>query len=441
MNILSTKINQKLAQGFYEATHGIDIDKFFYREEFEVQLAWIKELHLSSYISIEEYQILKNGLLQIRSEIGEDRFLWCIEDEDIHLSIEKHLIHRCGSIGKKIHLGRSRNDLVATSLKLYTAQKCQQLMTSILNIANSLLNLSFNHIDLIVPAYTHSQAAQPIRISSLWLFHAINFQNDIEQLSLCYKKCLRWMPLGSAAISGTHLNLNLERLASALNFNSPPINSVHAVSDRDDSIDLCYCISKIGLHLSRFCEDIIRMSSTPLGIIQLPEEWASGSSIMPNKKNPDFFEIARSKSKKFILLSQETLQSVSCLSSGYSSDFHELKRTLIEQIEHFQRFLSYFPTVISSLKVNLKNSNIALQNGHILATDLANQLVQQGLPFREAYTKVADLIVNAEKSNTSLKTEGITFESSVELRNNRGGTSKAQILDSITQVKNFLENI
>lgn len=435
MKTLTTALIQKQEKGFHELTHGIDVDVFLFKEEIIVQKVWVSGLIEANIISVDDGNNINSELESIEQEIENKTFNWILEDEDIHMNIERVITERLGDLGKKMHLGRSRNDLVATSLKLYLAKSCIDLIGEIKAIALGILDLSERDIDIILPGYTHSQAAQPIRMSQIWNFHVMNFSSDIEKFYQCQKNILSWMPLGSAAISGTHIAIDLKAIAKSLGFHNPPINSIHGVSDRDGVIETAQAISMLALHIGRFCEDIILMSSSVMKVAQLSPEWSSGSSIMPNKRNPDFFEILRAKSKKLMALGNEVLFMNTGIASGYSSDFHEQKRVVVEAIVNLRQILPTIKKAFSSVIIDKERANELLSTGHILATDVANNMVTEGVTFRDAYRLVAKKIVEANQKRVQIGTDTISFESAVEKRNNFGGTSESRILESISILK------
>lgn len=424
-------MNQKQTEAFYTLTSGIDIDRFLYKEEITIQKAWVACLPDTGALTSSEAKSVMQILDRLECEIEEGLFEWQAQDEDIHMTIERVLTEHLGEIGKRIHIGRSRNDLIATTLKVYLANRCHEISVVLSRMASTVLDLSHRDIDIIVPAYTHSQAAQPVRMAHLWNFHALNFTKDTHRLRSCRQSVLEVMPLGSGAIAGTHLSIDLRKVATKLGFKSPPMNSIHAVSDRDGIIEIAQALALLGVHLIRLCEDIIFWSSTPMGLLELPLDWASGSSMMPNKRNPDFFEIARAKGKRLVSLSNEILLLNSGLPSGYASDFHEQKRVLVSALNDVQVMLPILADALPGLRIRSERASVLLQTGHLLATDVANQLVSPGRPFRDAYNQVADWILEADKRGTQVGTSLISFSTAVESRNNSGGTARRRVEDTI----------
>ncbi len=274
-------------------------------------------------------------------------------------------------------------------------------------------------------------------MAHIWNFHALNFYNDFRRFANCNTDLLETIPLGSGAITGTHLDIDLTSIANQLGFQRGPINSIHGTSDRDWLIEVSQKISICALHVSRLCEDIIFLSSSPVQLIELPTDWSSGSSMMPNKRNPDFFEIVRAKSKRLIALNTEILTLNLGIASGYSSDFHEQKRSIVKGVRELQEIASAFGRAILGIKLNQTRAEELLEQGHILATDIANELVKHGRPFREAYSEVASRICAAQFDSKQIGRPETSFESSVENRNNLGGTSRKRVLESIHLLRSY----
>ncbi len=425
MKVLSTALNHKQSEHFYQITHGVDCDPYLYLEEIQVQKAWADGLRNINVLTPDEASDVHRILNSISEEIQEEKFKWDIHDEDIHMNIERFMTKHLGDLGKKLHLGRSRNDLIATTLKKYLANYCIQINLKIQQIVSALLQNAKRDIDIIVPSYTHAQAAQPIRMGHFWNYHALNFANDLRRFRYVHEKLMDVMPLGSGAIAGTHLALDLEEIAGELGFKHAPLNSIHGVTDRDDAIEFANAISIFSLHVVKFCDDVIFWSSTPVNIIKLSPRWSSGSSMMPNKRNPDLYEILRARFKKITDLGSQTMKLTSGCISGYASDLHELKKNLIEVINHLQEVLPVLPEAFESLEIDTFSAEQQLLKGNILATDIANNFVEDGLTFRDAYGKVAELVTSCKVPR------GVgDFEKSVERKKNRGGTSRERVQET-----------
>lgn len=446
MRTLSTALNTNQAEGFYILTHGIDVDRVLYKEELTVQRAWAQALCRAGLLTSDETQLLVSALNTIESEMRENTFEWRRDDEDIHMNIERALTQRLGELGKRLHLGRSRNDLIATTIKLYLANQCLNIGNHLKSYVETIVNLAQRDIDILTPSYTHSQAAQPVRFGHIWNFHAVNFLNDAKRFYAIRNQILSVMPLGSGAVAGTHLAIPLESLAKNLGFNNPPINSIHGISDRDSVIEIAQGIALMALHINRLCEDVINWSSSAMRLVDLPRAWSSGSSMMPNKRNPDFFEVVRTKCKGFMQLQTHVTAINTSLTSGYASDFHEQKRVIVENIEDLLTMLPIVEQAVASINVNATRANELLPNGHILATDVANKLVDEGLSFRDAYKVVAERIDACEQSGTqvlpNINQSFVTaIEGAIENRSNFGGTARKRILESISRINDILKNL
>lgn len=437
MKVLSTSLNQKQNGGFYKITHGIDVDQSLYKEELQVQKAWVEALASINVLSAVEEARIIIFLDSLASDMEKNVFSWRVEDEDIHMNIERAVTEKLGDLGKKMHLGRSRNDLIATTMKLYLKNSASRLSEEAIKICNGLMANAERDLDIIVPGYTHYQAAQPIRMSHVWNFHALNFASDVKRLFECAEKIMDIMPLGSGAISGTHLSIDLRSVSKTLGFKNPPINSLHGVSDRDAILDYSHALSIFALHIVRLCDDVIFWSSSPLGILKLSSDWSSGSSMMPNKRNPDFFEIIRAKFKKISLIANEMILLNHGFISGYASDFHEQKRVIITTIIDVQEILLSLPLAVQSLSTHSQIASKHLLKGHILATDLANEMVDSGIPFRNAYSKIAEEITLAESNDEQVGLHAISFIEAVEKRNNFGGTSRKRVEETIAFIRDF----
>ncbi len=446
MRTLSTALNTNQAEGFYILTHGIDVDRVLYKEELTVQRAWAQALCRAGLLTSNETQTLVSALNTIESEMRENTFEWRRDDEDIHMNIERALTQRLGELGKRLHLGRSRNDLIATTIKLYLANQCLSIGNHLKSYVETIVNLAQRDIDILTPSYTHSQAAQPVRFGHIWNFHAVNFLNDVKRFDTVRKHILSVMPLGSGAVAGTHLAIPLESLAQDLGFENTPLNSIHGISDRDSVIESAQAIAMMALHINRLCEDVINWSSSAMRLVDLPRAWSSGSSMMPNKRNPDFFEVVRTKCKGFMQLQTHVTAINTSLTSGYASDFHEQKRVIVENIEDLLTMLPIVEQAVASINVNATRASELLPNGHILATDVANKLVDEGLSFRDAYKVVAERIDACEQSGTQVlpnidQSFMTAIEGAIESRSNFGGTARKRILESISRIKDILKTL
>lgn len=456
MAILKTQVNTSQPLELFEFTHGIDLDKHIAKQEVAVQIAWANALLGIGILGNEDVGIIEQSLKQAEKEIANDTFEWRAEDEDIHMHLERYITDKHGDLGKKMHIGRSRNDLIATTLRLHTRDTLTATAAQLKNFILALVDHAENNIDTIIPGFTHLQAGQPVRYAHIILSHAMAFYRDIHRITATAERTMNYMPLGSAALAGTHLNIDLAKLAKKLGFKNPSFNSYDAVSDRDFMVEALETFAAIARHLSRFAEDIIYWASSPVGLIKLPPNWSTGSSIMPNKRNPDVCELTRAKSAHVIAAATNAQILIKGLPTSYNSDMHELKRTYIYSYHELEKCLKILPLFTIELEVNEERAQKLVTTGHILATEIANHLTEQGMAFREAYKAVAALVElanNQELQVHELSQEDyqsiapelskefmkqLDYETTVESRQNDGGTAKKSVEDFIRYLKHNL---
>lgn len=354
-----------------------------------------------------------------------------------------------------MHAGRSRNDLIATTLKLHVADSVSEIAEQLKSLIESMVELADKNKDVIIPGMTHLQNGQPIRFSHAILAHAWAFKRDLEKFQNVKLNALKTMPLGSAALSGTTLAINLDEVAKTLGFGSPAMNSYDAVGDRDAVIDFSQAVAKFGMHLSRLAEDIIYWASAPVGLVELSPQWSTGSSIMPNKRNPDVAELSRAKASLWMGDASGILTLMKGLATSYASDLHETKIPYLRLVKDIKLTLLVFTPFVSELTLNRQKAGVLLNQGHILATEIANHMTDQGVPFREAYSTVAGLVELAETQKVQVHElahsqiqaltkhisqqfmESLSFESTVEKRKYAGGSSLEQVKTQIEALKNF----
>ena len=397
--------------------------------------------------SIELKRILE-GLEKVKDEIINGQFSWSIELEDVHMNIESRLTEICGDPGKKLHTGRSRNDQVATDIRLYLRDQVRLITKELERLLNALLDLAEQEIETIMPGFTHLQAAQPISFGHHLLAYFEMFKRDRERLQESFKR-INTMPLGSAALAGTSYPINRERTAELLGFERISLNSIDAVSDRDFAIEFASNASLIMMHLSRFSEEIILWSSAQFEFISLPDSFCTGSSIMPQKKNPDVPELVRGKTGRVTgnLISLLTIMKGQPL--AYNKDNQEDKEPLFDSVETIYACLRIFADMVPTINTNKDNMYQSALKGYTTATDLADYLVKKGLAFRDAHDVVgravsyglkerkdlSEFTIDELKNFNSLIEEDIfdviSLEGSINARNHLGGTSPKQILIAI----------
>jgi argininosuccinate lyase len=339
-------------------------------------------------IAWEDYAAIEGGMAQIRNEIERGEFNWSLDDEDVHLNIEKRLTALVGDAGKRLHTGRSRNDQVATDIRLWLRDEMDIIVTLLRAYQRALLDLAEQHADTAMPGFTHLQVAQPVTFGHHLLAYCEMAQRDVERLTDCRKRVNR-LPLGAAALAGTSYPIDREFVARELGFEGVCGNSLDAVSDRDFAIEFTAAAALIMTHISRFSEELILWMSPRVGFIDLADRFCTGSSIMPQKKNPDVPELARGKTGRVNghLIGLLTLMKGQPL--AYNKDNQEDKEPLFDTVDTVADTLRIFADMVTGIRVKPEAMAAALKQGFATATDLADYLVKKGLPFRDAHEAVA----------------------------------------------------
>lgn len=437
-------------------TASISFDKRLYQYDIDGSIAHARMLAKVGIITdIEKSEILK-GLEDIRKQIADDNFDWSIKLEDIHMNIESSLTKKIGEIGKKLHTGRSRNDQIATDIRLYARDQVDQISNFITAVQKALLDLAERESDTIIPGFTHLQVAQPITFGHHMMAWFEMLNRDFERFQDCRKRLNR-SPLGSAALAGTTFPIDRQYTSDLLGFDSPIPNSLDAVSDRDFIIELAAAGSLLMTHLSRFSEEIVLWTSAQFNFIELPDEYCTGSSIMPQKKNPDVPELVRGKSGRVLghLVSLITLMKSQPL--AYNKDNQEDKEPLFDLIDTIKDCLYAYSQIIPAIKCNKIAMRLSATKGFSTATDLADYIVKKGLAFRDAHDIVGKTVAYAIREGIDLAEipleklsqfsplieddvfKVLTLEGSVNTRNHFGGTAPSQVLASIERARSDLE--
>lgn len=439
----------KLVDNF---TASIPFDWKLYKYDILGSIAHAGMLAKTGIIKKAEAGRIVNGLKAIEKEIDANKFKFSIEDEDIHMAVEKRLISLIGDTGKKLHTARSRNDQVALDARLYLRDEIKNIISLIDKFHKTLVLLAKKNIDVIMPGYTHLQQAQPILFSHYLLAYYEMFKRDRDRLLDCYKRT-NIMPLGSGALAGTTFSIDRGYTAKFLGFDDVTKNSLDAVSDRDFIIEFLSAASIIIMHLSRMSEELIIWSSSEFGFIELPDAFCTGSSMMPQKKNPDVPELVRGKTGRIYSHLISLLTTMKGLPLAYNKDMQEDKEPLFDTVDTIKASLEIFSKMIKDLRLNKKRVESSMADGLILATDVADYLVQKGVPFRSSHEIVGrivsfclkekrpltDLILSEWKMFSPDFKEDIlnfvSFEKAVERRNHIGGTSKKQVLKRIREIE------
>jgi argininosuccinate lyase len=425
--------------------------------EFDIQgsLAHARMLQATNIISSEDLASIETGMRQILGEIRAGGFAWSIDAEDVHLNIEKRLTAIVGDAGKRLHTGRSRNDQVATDVRLWLRAQIDALQNLLKEVQLSLVNQAEKTASTIMPGFTHLQVAQPVTFGHHLMAYYEMLARDRARLSDCRARVNR-LPLGAAALAGTSFPIDRDRVAKELGFEGICANSLDAVSDRDFAIEFCASASLIMLHLSRLCEELILWVSPRYGFIRLPDRFCTGSSIMPQKKNPDVPELARGKTARVVghLVALITLMKGQPL--AYNKDNQEDKEPLFDTVDTLTDTLAIFAELIAGIEAVPDAMRRAALEGHATATDLADYLVKKGLPFRDAHEAVARAVRAAEQKSCDLATLPIeelrafsplvgddvygvlSLEGSVASRNHPGGTAPTQVLAAVKNARRDL---
>mgnify|MGYP006098329909 FL=1 len=422
----------------------VTFDKVLALYDIEGSIAHATMLCEVNVLTSTELKQILEGLDKVKDEIVNDQFSWSVELEDVHMNIESRLTEICGDSGKKLHTGRSRNDQVATDIRLYLRDQVRLITKELERLLNALLDLAEQEKETIMPGFTHLQAAQPISFGHHLLAYFEMLKRDRERLQESFKR-INTMPLGSAALAGTSYPINRERTAELLGFERISLNSIDAVSDRDFAIEFASNASLIMMHLSRFSEELILWSSAQFEFISLPDSFCTGSSIMPQKKNPDVPELVRGKTGRVTgnLISLLTIMKGQPL--AYNKDNQEDKEPLFDSVETIYSCLRVFADMVPTIKTNKENMYQSALKGYTTATDLADYLVKKGLAFRDAHDVVGKAVsygikegkdlsefsIDELKKFNSLIEEDIfdviSLEGSINSRNHLGGTSPNQI--------------
>lgn len=431
----------------------LPVDYRLFEQDVVGSIAWADAIASVGIISASECTDLKKALNELLVEVnGDPAIILASGAEDIHSFVESALIAKVGDLGKKLHTGRSRNDQVATDLKLWCQSEGAALLERLQAVHAGLLDLAEREFDAVMPGYTHLQRAQPITFGHWCLAYVEMIERDISRLKDALNRA-NTCPLGSGALAGTAYQMDRHALAGALNFASPTLNSLDSVSDRDHVVELCSTASISMMHLSRLAEDLIFFNSGEANFISLSDEVTSGSSLMPQKKNPDALELIRGKTGRVYGSLVGILTTMKALPLAYNKDMQEDKEGLFDVVDSWAICLDMLTLVLSGLKVNRPNALLAAQQGYANSTELADYLVAKGMPFREAHHVVGEVVVAAIAKQVPLEElplaelkqfaaiieddvyPNLTIEACLAKRDVLGGTALNQIQQAIAAKK------
>jgi len=395
----------------------ISFDCRLYRYDITGSVAHAKMLARVGIISQSEAEAIVSGLNGILDDIEAGLVEFSVAAEDIHMNVEQLLIERIGEVGKKLHTARSRNDQVALDVRMYVRDELDMVGQLLAELTSTLLDIADQHLDTVMPGYTHLQRAQPITLAHHLLAYCQMFSRDMDRLSDCRRR-VNVLPLGAGALAGTTFPLDREFVAAELGFAGVTENSLDAVSDRDFAVEFAAVGALIMVHLSRFCEEIILWSSAEFGFIELDDAYSTGSSMMPQKKNPDVAELIRGKSGRVFGDLTALLTVLKGLPLAYNKDMQEDKEALFDAVDTVKQCLLIFRPLVATMRVKKEQMARAARGGFTNATDLADYLVQKGVPFREAHEIVGRAVaycLDCQKSLDELSLEELRgFSSAIE---------------------------
>jgi argininosuccinate lyase len=433
-------------------TASVDFDRRLFQQDIDGSVAHAKMLVKAGILTAAEVSKILDGLESIRQDITDDKFEWSVALEDVHMNIEAALTSRIGDVGKKLHTGRSRNDQVATDIRLYVRGEIDQIAELITRLQSALLGVAEKEASTIMPGFTHLQTAQPVSFGHHMMAWYEMLDRDYARLLDCRKR-VNVSPLGAAALAGTTYPIDRYFTAEQLGFDAPTRNSLDSVSDRDFAIELASFASILMMHLSRFSEELVLWTSAQFNFIDLPDRFCTGSSIMPQKKNPDVPELVRGKTGRVHghLVALLTLMKSQPL--AYNKDNQEDKEPLFDLIDTVKDCLFAYSQMMPAVSCNKDEMYAAAQQGYATATDLADYLVKKGMPFRDAHEVVGKSVafgIEKKKDLAELKLaelqnfsdlitqdvfEVLSLEGSVAARDHIGGTAPIQVLAAVATAK------
>lgn len=455
MKMWAGRFTKELDEKVNDFNSSIKVDGAMFEEDIKGSMAHAFMLGKQNIISEQDASLIIETLENILDDLKNKILEIDYTAEDIHMFVEAELTKRIGDVGKKLHTARSRNDQVALDTKMYVKEKIVQIKGLVKNLIEVILKVSKLNLDAIMPGYTHLQRAQPILFSHQLLAYANMLLRDLDRLNDCYKRT-NWMPLGSAALAGTTYDIDRFTVADKLGFDKVTFNSIDSVSDRDYAVELANAIALIMMHLSRFSEEVILWCSWEFKFIELDDSYATGSSIMPQKKNPDIAELVRGKTGRCYGNLISLLTMLKGIPLAYNKDMQEDKEILFDSIETVINCLQIFAPMLDTMTVIKENMYKAALKGFINATDLADYLTKKQMPFRDAYKLTGTIIKEAIVSNKTLDTidietykkysslfeddiyQAIDLKNCVDKRLSFGGTSSKCVIEQIKLIEEEL---
>lgn len=437
-------------------TESVSFDRRLYAQDIAGSIAHSQMLASVGLITPDEQQRIEAALIEIRSEIAEDRFELKIELEDIHMHIEQALIDRLGDTGRKLHTGRSRNDQVTTDLRLWMRAEIDEIDRCLADVQRAFVGRCDVDANVILPAYTHLQRAQPVLAPHYWLAYCEKFQRDRDRLADCRRR-VNISPLGTAAVAGTTLPIDRREVANRLEFDGVSANSLDTSSDRDFVLELAFCVAVVASHLSTWAEEWILWSTVEFGFLRLPQEFCTGSSIMPQKINPDVLELIRGKTARAVGNLQSLLVLTKGLPLAYNRDLQEDKPALFDSCDSVQACLKLATPLIAQTHLNTTAIAAGLERGYLDATTLMEYLIHQGTPQRTAHHQIGQLVRQAtelgvplaklplevfQEINPQLDTKVYTVlgvQNAVQAFSSYGSTAPGEVAQQVARWKDKLQ--
>src|SRR5215469_684325 len=396
------RFQQETAPAVQRFTESVSFDWRLYKFDIQGSIAHAAALQKAGLLTPGEHQQIESGLRAIEREIDEAKFLFRPELEDVHMNIESALTARIGPAGAKLHTARSRNDQVALDLRLYLRHEADKIRRLIVGLQRALVDSAGKHRSTVIPGYTHLQRAQPVLVAHHFLAYVEMLQRDTERFADAARRINR-LPLGSGAIAGSTIALDREYVAKLLDFPEVTRNSMDAVSDRDFVAEVLFALALTGVHLSRLSEDLILFASSEFKFIRLSDAYSTGSSLMPQKKNPDVCELIRGKTGRLLGNLVSLLTTLKGLSMTYNRDMQEDKEAVFDSIDQVKMALEVYTGMIPEIEVDATRARAAAEDPVLLATDLADYLVLQGLPFRQEHEVIGKLVAYTQEQKRTLR--------------------------------------
>lgn len=446
----SARFSEPVSELVKRYTASVDFDQRLAQADIRASLAHAQMLSEQGIISSADFDAIVEGMAKIKAEIDRHEFVWSVDLEDVHLNIERRLTLLIGDAGKRLHTARSRNDQVATDIRLWLRDVIDSQYELLQQLQQALVGQACAHTNTVMPGFTHLQVAQPVSFAHHLLAYVEMFSRDAERL-IDLRRRVNRLPLGAAALAGTSFPIDRKRVAALLAFDGLCENSLDAVSDRDFAIEYCAAASLIAVHLSRLSEELVLWMSPNIGFIDLPDRFCTGSSIMPQKKNPDVPELARGKTGRVVGHLMGLLMLMKAQPLAYNKDNQEDKEPLFDTADTISDSLLIFIDLVVGIVVKAERMREAAGRGYATATDLADYLVRKGMPFRDAHEAVALAVREADREGIDLGAlplsrlrqcsnlidedvfEVLSLEGSLAARNHPGGTAPDAVLAALTR--------